>query len=459
MRRTHGNLLIALVLAGCTGTEAREASLGESPPRQSVRSPSDVPSNAVADTPLPAEIRLEDLLDRARSANPEIAAARAEAHASDGAVRQAGLYPNPRLSLEAEEIPVRDFGLHESENTVALTQTILLGGVRASGVEAARAERERRLAAVEHVRLRILSEVRAAFVELLYLRRADAMYAELLRVAGETLDVARDRVEARAAPEFEMLQPEVEVRNLEIARAGILRELAAVAADLGALLGGEEIPVECVVGSLEAEGEFLAPASWEERIRKGHPGLRAARAGIEAAVAHEREARARRVPDLEVRVAYGRDNAADENIVEAGVSVPLPVFNRSQGEIAQARALANRARREAEAIERRLFAEASAAFAAHEAASQAVEALASRVLPAAARALDQTRDGYRAGRRGLLDVLDAQRTLANARLAHLDALAEQARVATRFRRIVDFEWVKDTGAPQPRLDARKVDRP
>jgi len=375
-----------------------------------------------------SRLGLQELAWIAELANPDLAAAREDWRAAGGRTRQAGLYPNPALELEAEDVPAGDPGLGRSKNTIALSQPLILGGRRAAATSAARADEEARGLALEATRREVLGALRALFVEILHLERNAALHVELLEVARRTHAIARERFEARAAPEAEAIRAELEVRELELGERRLAHERGALAERLRALLGGVEVPLERVAGALPAELPEIDRAALGARLRDHHPALAAARARIEAADRRLEEARAARVPDLDLRIAYGRDEAENADIVEAGLRIPLPLFDRNQGRILEARHLAQRARREADALGARLAAELAGAWAAWSIAREEVLVLRDGIVPAAERALAQARAGYEAGHTTLLELLDAQRTLTRARL-DLEGSARAAHLA------------------------------
>jgi cobalt-zinc-cadmium efflux system outer membrane protein len=370
-----------------------------------------------------SNLDLNDLLRVADSGNPEIKAARAEISAAEGRLRQAGLYPNPVLEFEAEEIPAGDIGFSRSENTVALSQPIILGSRRSAAVSAATAEKESRVFALEQKRREVLGLVHALFVELLYFAQAEASYQQLIESAGQTLEIAKARYEARAVPEVEVLKPEVEMQTLELASRRLVSERNATSQRLDSLLGGIHVPVERIGGELPGGLPDLDLNSLL-RLLAEHPQPSSARKEAEAATRRVEQAKAERFPDVSFRLAYGRNAVEDQDIVEAGLSIPLPLFDRNQGNIMEAQALAEKAQKTVTAVENGLRADLAAAHAEYVSARDRAAVFRDRILPAAEKSFSQTQEGYRAGKRSLLDLLDAQRTLTEARLSYLAALRE-----------------------------------
>jgi len=108
----------------------------------------------------------------------------------------------------------------------------------------------------------------------------------------------------------------------------------------------------------------------------------------------------------------------------AGFSVPLPLWNRNQGRIAEAEANVAKVADERTAAETRAYADLNEAYQTLARAAEEVRILRESVLPGAKSALGQIREGYSAGRFGQLDVLDAQRSYNETRTQYVKALAD-----------------------------------
>jgi cobalt-zinc-cadmium efflux system outer membrane protein len=149
--------------------------------------------------------------------------------------------------------------------------------------------------------------------------------------------------------------------------------------------------------------------------------------------------RARRIPDLEVELGARRLSESEDTALVLGLSIPIPLFDRNQGAIAAAQSRLAKARAE----ERSTLLEAKAALAAAwqemRGAHGEAEALRSEILPAAGEAFAAAEYGYQAGKFGILDVLDAQRTLVETRGRYLDALASFHRAGAELERLLGRE--------------------
>jgi cobalt-zinc-cadmium efflux system outer membrane protein len=281
-------------------------------------------------------IELADLFRMAELTNPDLAVARIEVQARTGRMRQAGLYPNPELSFEVEEMSVDDPSFHKQK--LALSQAILIGGRRGAAVNAARTEVEQAAELALGERRNVIGRVHKFWADQIYFREVEAAFEKLMAEAEGNLDIARARYEAKAAPESHMTRAMLEVYDLEVSRQDFERNRVVSAAEMKVLFGGVEVPLDKLSGSLDQGAEAISLPPETPNQEWEHPTLRAARLGVEVAEAMQETAKKERIPDLNLFVAYGRAHAIEENYVEGGISFPLPIFNRNQGEICRAEA-------------------------------------------------------------------------------------------------------------------------
>ena len=174
-------------------------------------------------------------------------------------------------------------------------------------------------------------------------------------------------------------------------------------------------------------------------MRERHPAVLAANKNVEAANRRIHQAKAERIPDVDFRLAYGRNAATHEDFLEAGINIPLPLFNRNQGRIFRSRHLAPKAKRDAESLVNSLLSELATSHALYVTAQDEVKTLQNQLVPAAAKSLQQTKEGYQAGRIAFLDLLDAQRTLTKGQLSLLESLKDMNVARTKLWKIVGQE--------------------
>jgi cobalt-zinc-cadmium efflux system outer membrane protein len=146
--------------------------------------------------------------------------------------------------------------------------------------------------------------------------------------------------------------------------------------------------------------------------------------------------RSRRIPDLVVGLGARRDEQLGRNQAIVAVSVPLPLFDRNQGNLLEALRRTDKARDELAATEVRLNSELAQIYGRLSAARNEVTLLQTEVLPGAQSAYEATTKGFELGKFSFLEVLDAQRTFFQAKSQYLRALAETLRSAAEIDRIV-----------------------
>ncbi|MEI6084479.1 MAG: TolC family protein [Verrucomicrobiota bacterium] len=366
-----------------------------------------------------AELTLSNAVAMALTGNPELQAARQQIEAATGRAIQARAWPNPELELSAEDMPASDVGLARSKNMLGVSQTVpfpgkksLDGRIGRSGISAAENEyrgRERTL----------VRAAKSAFYRVLAAEQKVGVSGQLLDLAESLAKVAGKRVEAGATGAQESLRAEIEQERARLELAAARRDSTEARQELATLLGRPSEPL----GALQGELSAVAPAVDGAALLQ-NPDLRATRANRERAELEWRRARLDPLPDVTLGVAGGRDAAVDENLLEFRVTLPLPLFDRGQGRKRETRALAEMARYDLTAAEQRLARDFAVTEARLRAAGEQVEVYRTRILPKAEEALKLVRGGFEAGKFGFLDLVDTQRTLAEARLAYLDKLLE-----------------------------------
>lgn len=404
---------------------------------------------------------LERVVAEAVAQSPEVAAAHAEETGAEGVRAADGrwLRENPELEVEVASDALTG-GEGERRVEVGLSQTLEVAGQRGLRVKRAESSLE---AAGARRRATVLEVAAAAVEAAVELERREAR----ARLAEEALGLARalDEAAARRFAAGDVAEVERNGAALERARAEARAALAraevqGARAALNRRLGrpaGAPLTVAIMAGSaqpqpgsetptVDAEGAALlrtARASVPSPLVRERPELQAARAEEAAANVEVELLRRERFPDLTVGVGYERERTPEShgattdlhtgNLLVARLSVPLPLFERNQRELAEARA--QRSAREAQRVarEREVEADAEAARSALEAAQAAHAALAA-ALPSVERNLELVRRAYEAGELGLDALLLARDRAFAARAEAVDAAAELARARTALLR-------------------------
>jgi len=379
-----------------------------------------------------AILTLPEAITRGLARAPTISAAQAAVRANAADTAVAALRPNPTLDVEAENVAGTGVysGLRSTEITVGVSLPLELGGKRAArvGVAEAQGTRARLDAAIAAADLR--QRITQAYNEAAASQERARLARDQLAIAVEGFRVAHVRVLAGSASPLEEQRAGVARINAEAAlfRTDRSRDLAL--ANLQAIVGSPASAVdERWFNTLPPQGPTLLD------IRPGNLTVAAAAADAELAGARVRLARSQRVQDVTVRAAARRLEATKDVAAVFGVSVPLPLFNNGR----QAVEVANEQRNQAEALKQaaQLDAERDIRTARTEVANASISARAATgpALAAALEAARIARIGYREGKFGQLDLLEAERSLAETRAAAVDALAALHDAEARLERL------------------------
>ncbi|MFJ4391557.1 TolC family protein [Pseudomonas soli] len=374
-------------------------------------------------------LSLDQALDAAFAQNPDFAAIGREIGIAEGERRQAGLIPNPELSWEVEDTR-RD----TSTTTVTLSQALELGGKRDARIEVAEAGQAVARLELERQRNSLRADVIQAFHAALRAQTALELAQQSQALTERGLRVVEGRVRAGQSSPVEATRAQVQLAQAEAAVRRARTERTVANQALARLTGSAEARFD----RLDASSLSPGPAPKAERLLatvEQTAEWRLAAAQIERGDASLGSEKAQRIPNLTVSLGsqYSREERERVNVV--GLSMPLPLFDRNQGNVLAAARRADQARDLRNAVELRLRSETRSALEQWGTAMGEVQAYDRTILPAAQQAVDTATRGFEMGKFAFLDVLDAQRTLIEARGLYLDALAQATDARAQVERI------------------------
>lgn len=373
-------------------------------------------------------LTLERALEAALKQNPTLKASGHELEAHEGAIRQAGLSPNPTLGLSAE-----DTRAATRTTQLTLSQTIELGGKRSARVDLA--QRERAVAAMdlETVRADVRATTIQSFFEVLIAQERVEVAQQSLAIATSGAQAASRRVTAGKVSPIEETRARVAESTARIELRLAQADLAAAQRSLSAVIGDAQGPIGPLDGRPDALPSLPDSATLTSRLENA-PSLRRAQMDVLRAEAAFNLERARAVPDI--TVGLGAQRAPDVGRTQPliSVSIPLPLFDRNQGAQLQAHRKREAAQALAQAQAERLRAEVLQAMDQLQARTEEIALLQREVLPGAQTAYDAARRGFELGKFGFLDVLDAQRTFLQARGQYFVALSQAHRLSADLDR-------------------------
>ncbi|KXG83509.1 TolC family protein [Pseudomonas mosselii] len=374
-------------------------------------------------------LSLDQALDAAFSQNPDFAAIGREIGIAEGERRQAGLIPNPELSWEVE-----DTRRATSTTTVTLSQALELGGKRGARIEVAKAGQAIARLELERQRNSLRADVIQAFHAALRAQTALELAQQSQALTERGLRVVEGRVRAGQSSPVEATRAQVQLAQAEAAVRRARTERGVANQVLARLTGSAEARFD----RLDASNLSPGPAPQAEPLLakvEQTAEWRLAAAQIERGDASLGSEKAQRIPNLTVSLGsqYSREDRERVNVV--GLSMPLPLFDRNQGNVLAAARRADQARDLRNAVELRLRSETRSALEQWGTAMGEVQAYDRTILPAAQQAVDTATRGFEMGKFAFLDVLDAQRTLIDARGLYLEALAQATDARAQVERI------------------------
>jgi cobalt-zinc-cadmium efflux system outer membrane protein len=374
-------------------------------------------------------LTLESALQTAFANNPDMAAAQWEIDIAQGGRQQAGLIPNPVASWDAE-----DTRRNSRTTTVKLSQTLELGGKRGARIDVATRAQQAAALTLEQRRNGLRADVIDGYYGALRAQERLDLAQRSLALAERGLVVANGRVTAGKSSPVEATRAQVQLSEIRLEFNRAQMGLTDAYRRLAASTGAASTDFQAVATQAQAAPEIPPTARLLGRLEQTVE-LRLAELQIvqgEAALGLEK---AQRIPDLDVSIGSQYDASVRERVNVVGVSMPIPLFNRNQGNVLAASRRADQARDLRNAAELRLRTETRQALDLWQTANTEVRSFNQQILPAAQSAVDSATRGFEMGKFNFLEVLDAQRTLIAARTQYLAATAQATEAWVRIERI------------------------
>jgi cobalt-zinc-cadmium efflux system outer membrane protein len=367
-------------------------------------------------------LTLRQALATAMLHSPDLAGASWEVRMAEARAIQASLPPNPEIGFDLESIS----SPRVVETVLSLGQVIFLSDKLARQKQVATLERDMSGWDWEARRIRVYSDTTKTFVALVAAQERLALAEEIVGISQKLLDTAGERVRSGKASPLEEMKAKVELStvraDLEQARQAVL----AARQRLAATWGGTTPKFAKAEGRLEAGGA-IPTAEQVFCLVEQNPEVARWTTEMQRRQAVVRLERRKAIPDLTLGGGFKREKAAGEAAAKGftvGAAIPIPIFDRNQGGIKESRYNVAKGHEEQRATKARVLTELADAFQTMASAYARSAILGKEVVPEAQKAFDAASAGYNEGKFPYLDVLDAQRTVFDARVQHLEALAE-----------------------------------
>jgi cobalt-zinc-cadmium efflux system outer membrane protein len=397
------------------------------------------PSNRTGNS-LPAPELLKDVVSRpakslaeflgmADQANPTIAQANTLVQRSAAQARQAGLYPNPTVGYQGEQIRGGSYGGGEHGGFVQ--QTIVLGGKLGLRSDIYKQQKQSDQIGVEEQTFRVHNDVTQAFYSALTTQALVNVRQSLLGVTLDAVQTVHQLANVGQADAPDILQSEVEAEQAKVDYVTAQRQFLHNFRTLAAVAGRRDMPVSPLQGDLEHPPQIDAEQQVANVIANS-PEVRRAQQEVAVAEARLKAARREPIPDLQLRAGeqYNgelvRQNpnlpAGAQSFATAGINIPL--WNRNQGNTSAATVEMERARQGVVRTQLYLQHEAAPLAQSYESARFEAERYKTELIPRAKRAYELYLMKYQNMAQAYPQVLVSQRTLFQLQVGYLTALRE-----------------------------------
>jgi cobalt-zinc-cadmium efflux system outer membrane protein len=380
------------------------------------------PCPAPAQVTKSAALTLADLEQMALQGNPTLAQAAAAVGASRGKALQAGLYPNPTIGYRGENIGIE--GSAGEFQGAFVQQTIVTAGkLRLSRAKYNQEAYEAELLALGQ-QYRVLNGVRMRFWELHALQLTIALHRRMVENAEEALRTTREMFNTGQANRADVLLAEVRLNDAQIALLTVQNQYPALWQHLASLVGSPHLPPGSVTGQFD---QFGPPLDWDSTLNQllaESPELQAAQAHMARDQITVRREQVQPIPNLVVQGAAGYSYETRNAVAQAQVGITLPIFNRNQGTIQEARADLARSEAEVARVELSLRERLADAFNGYLTARQTAELYRDGIVPKATEAYEVQLDMYRKRRTPWREVVMLHRNVLEVKVKYIRSLLE-----------------------------------
>jgi cobalt-zinc-cadmium efflux system outer membrane protein len=436
------NYRTGIMLACLIAVVARTSNCrGEDPP--GLRFPAQPAENV-----LPQALSLADLEQMALAQNPTLVQASAQVSISRGQALQAGLRPNPTIGYVADQIGIA--GTAGELQGMFIEQEIVTGHkLQLSRAKFMQETREAELQIMAQ-RYRVLHGVRIAYYNVLAQQRRQQIRKELERNSADVAKTLGELINVGQANRSDLLQAQIEFQRAKANFQRIESQLRGSWEELAAVVGNPDLQQASLAGELDfGDATPLNRKDALANLLACSPELRVA----EAEVARDRIAVQREciepIPNVNVRAETGYNFENRDTVAGVEIGVRLPVFDKNQGTIIQARAELMRAQAEVTRVELMLRRRFAQSFAEYESAMSLAKSYHDEILPNAKKAYQLYSESFQQRRAAWPQVLDAQRQYYQLSDDYLDNLLIARQTEAKFATFFLEDGLSQPPTPSP----------
>ena len=380
----------------------------------------------------PVRVTLDEAIRMALRHNHNLMATRTAIEQSRAQETTAGLRPNPVLSGYWQPPPKPEEG--SSGRGLGLGYDFELGK-RGRRIRAAKDATEVTRSQVGDSERSLAFQVASQFINVQLAESTLELSQQNLKSFQDAVEISEHQYRAGGISEndylkvkLQLLQFETDVQQAQLARAQAL-------ADLRQLLGYESVPSDYdVTGPFDDQALKVDLEDLQKLASQNRPDLRAAEQGLAAADSQHELAKVNARPDITLSASYA--NAAGITTAILGMSVPLPIFDRNQGEVARTQSARTQAQQQHAEVLGQVKTDVKDAYEALQTSDRVARFYRSGYLEVAQKSRDISEYAYRRGATSLLDFLDAERSYRATQIAFRQAIATRLLALEQVRQAV-----------------------
>ena len=377
---------------------------------------------------------LEELIALAEASSPALRQAAAEVESMRGRAYQAGLYPNPVASTGATQLAGR-----ESQYFAGLSQEIVTK--QKLKLDHAAACREVVQAEFRFVRTRfeLLTAVRQGYFLTLAAQRRREVLTRLVEIAGKSQQAASRLQAAGEGTRSDTLLFEIEVDKAEVALENAEAKWHAAARQLVAILGLRDLQLERIRGDLTESLDGVAAQVLLDGFVPYNGDVQFAEQEVERNRFLLQRAIVQPFPNVTVSGGYQYQVQPLHNMAMLQASVPLPFWNKNEGNITSANAQVGKAQATVEQVQNQIAKQMADAAGRYRIGDQQARRYADRIVPKAREGLKIMQQGFAQGQFDFLRLLQTQRAVVEANLGYIDALEARWTAAADLAGLAQIE--------------------
>ncbi|MEI6758467.1 MAG: TolC family protein [Chlorobium sp.] len=351
--------------------------------------------------------------------NSDLKSFREEKGIFDAGRLKAGLLPNPTLDLEAGTGALTGSDA-ESTLSIGISQEFLLAGKRSKRLAVAERDLDLYKYQLADKERLIIEEVKTLFCDVILAEQRLTLADRSIALNRQLWDISKERLAAGDIAELELNLVKIELARSEVSRIDVAKALRQNQEKLSAIAGlpaGTQYPT---TGTLQSTSTLTrALAELKQLALAQRPDMKALKTERERGEAGVRLARAESVPNLTVGLSAWRDTRSMKigglegtdkaYTIMMKLSMPIPLFDRNQAGVQEARARLSSAESRLSSISRNIEREVETAYASYLSSEKILSLYKTDIIPQLEENLNLTREAWRLGELGILTVIQEQK--------------------------------------------------